>query len=150
MALNHEMEKQSLQPDKGKAAALSRFGGKSGNLFVGLQSTLDSELKMLGRLHDYKTFLDAYAMARECFDNINIDLISGLPGQRPEDFALTLDRVTALEPEHISAYSLILEEGTPLEKEVSSGQLSRPDEETDRQIYALTAQKLLISGYKKV
>ena len=118
-------------------------------LSVGLQSTLDSELKMLGRLHDYKTFLDAYAMARECFDNINIDLISGLPGQRPEDFALTLDRVTALEPEHISAYSLILEEGTPLEKEVSSGQLSRPDEETDRQIYALTAQKLLISGYKR-
>ncbi len=118
-------------------------------LSVGLQSTLDSELKMLGRLHDYKTFLDAYAMARECFDNINIDLISGLPGQRPEDFALTLDRVTALEPEHISAYSLILEEGTPLEKEVSSGRLSRPDEETDRQIYALTAQKLLISGYKR-
>ena len=62
-----------------------------------------------------KTFLDAYAMARECFDNINIDLISA-SRQRPEDFALTLDRVTALEPEHISAYSLILEEGTPLKK----------------------------------
>ncbi|MDE6214288.1 MAG: radical SAM protein, partial [Lachnospiraceae bacterium] len=82
---------------------------------IGLQSTDDEELARIGRIHDYAAFLETYRLAREAgFQNINIDLMAGLPGQSVDSYRRTLERVTALEPEHISAYSLILEEGTPL------------------------------------
>lgn len=83
-------------------------------LSMGLQSADDTELQILGRIHDYRGFLDNYRLARsEGFDNINIDLISGLPGQSCADWEKTLRTVAELEPEHISAYSLIIEPGTP-------------------------------------
>jgi oxygen-independent coproporphyrinogen-3 oxidase len=85
-------------------------------LSIGLQSAKEQELAMLGRIHSYEQFLEAYFTAREIgFLNINVDLMSGLPGQTTEDYLYSLEKVTALmpPPEHISAYSLIIEEGTP-------------------------------------
>ena len=83
-------------------------------LSIGLQSTEEQELKYLGRIHTYEEFLHGFQMAREAgFDNINIDLMSAVPYQTLESWNRTLDRVLALRPEHISAYSLIVEEGTP-------------------------------------
>ena len=82
-------------------------------LSIGLQSTDDQELKMLGRIHTYKDFLDTYTLAREVgFQNINVDLMSGIPFQTLGGWEDTLKKVAELGPEHISAYSLIIEEGT--------------------------------------
>ncbi|MBD5453300.1 MAG: radical SAM protein, partial [Lachnospiraceae bacterium] len=79
-------------------------------LSIGLQSADDKELKLLGRIHDYKTFCQTYEMARKAgFDNINIDIMSAIPGQTMYSYQRTLERVLLLEPEHISAYSMILE-----------------------------------------
>ena len=83
-------------------------------LSIGLQSADDRELKMLGRIHTFEAFLDTWRIVRRAgFDNVNIDLISALPGQTPEGWEKTLRTVAELDPEHISAYSLIVEEGTP-------------------------------------
>ncbi len=119
----------------------------------GLQSTLDHELKLLGRVHDYRQFVENYNLARGLgFPNINVDLMSALPGQTLKDWEETLKRVAELNPEHISAYSLIIEEGTPFyerygEGRPDSGQL--PDEETDRLMYARTGEILREYGYHR-
>jgi oxygen-independent coproporphyrinogen-3 oxidase len=82
---------------------------------LGLQSIHENELKMLGRIHSYSEFLDTYRLCRESgIDNINVDLMYGLPEQTAESFEKTLQEVISLSPEHISVYGLILEEGTPL------------------------------------
>lgn len=83
-------------------------------LSIGLQSANNEELKMLGRIHTYEQFLKTYELARNAgYTNINVDLMSGLPHQSAESFADTLQKVIRLKPEHISAYSLIIEKGTP-------------------------------------
>ena len=83
-------------------------------LSIGLQSANDRELKALGRIHTWGEFLNSFKLAREAgFSNINVDLMSALPGQTPQAWMDTLKKTAALEPEHISAYSLIIEEGTP-------------------------------------
>ena len=83
-------------------------------LSIGLQSADDRELKMLGRIHTYQDFLETYVLARKAgFGNINVDLISAVPGQTEKAWEKTLRTVAELGPEHISAYSLIIEEGTP-------------------------------------
>ena len=84
-------------------------------LSIGLQSTEEEQLKRLGRIHTYKKFLESYALAREVgFENINVDLMSALPFQTKEEWEETLRKIVNLnpKPEHISAYSLIIEEGT--------------------------------------
>lgn len=89
-----------------KAAGINR-------LSIGLQSTVDAELRILGRIHTYKEFLENFENARKAgFSNINVDLMSGIPGQTPDSCKKSLKRAVELEPEHISSYSLILEEGT--------------------------------------
>lgn len=81
-------------------------------LSIGLQSADDKELAILGRIHTYRDFVETYQAARNAgFDNINVDLMSAVPGQTMESYRETLKKVTALKPEHISAYSLIIEEG---------------------------------------
>lgn len=118
-------------------------------LSMGLQSADDSCLHLLGRIHTWEEFLKSYELARKAgFENINIDLMSGLPGQTIEIYKKTLEKVMALRPEHISAYSLILEEGTPFgeSKEI---QKKIPDEETDREMYQLTKDVLLENGYER-
>ena len=88
-----------------KAAGVNR-------LSIGLQSAQNEELKMLGRIHTFEEFLETWKLIEQAgFKNRNIDLMSALPGQTIESYEDTLSKVLALEPEHISAYSLILEEG---------------------------------------
>ena len=112
----------------------------------GLQSVNEEELKMLGRIHDYDAFINSYYLARKIgFDNINIDLMSAIPGQTPESFRHTLEEVISLAPEHISGYSLIIEEGTPFYDKYH-GQ-SPIDEDTDRQLYEMTHEMLTSAGY---
>lgn len=116
-------------------------------LSIGLQSTDESLLKTLGRIHNFRQFTENYKMARAFgFDNINIDLISSLPGQTLSDWITTLDRVVALKPDHISAYSLIIEEGTPFSKNEDILE-SLPGEDTDREIYEVTKKILSDHGY---
>ena len=115
-------------------------------LSIGLQSIHENELKKLGRIHNFEDFLDSYELARECgIDNINIDLMYGIPEQTVESFAKTLDTVTALSPEHLSVYGLILEEGTPFFEMKDSLPIPREDEECD--MYYLAAHRLSALGY---
>lgn len=120
-------------------------------LSFGLQSVNDEELKALGRIHTYKDFLKSYEIALKAgFDNINVDLMSALPGQTVESWKKTLRAVTMLKTAHISAYSLIIEEGTPLSEMVSSGMVNNlPDEDTEREIYAVTKEVLEKAGYHR-
>ena len=107
-------------------------------LSFGLQSANDRELKLLGRIHTWAEFLESFHLARECgFTNINIDLMSALPGQTRESWKDTLKRVTDLNPEHISAYSLIIEDGTPFGEKYGSeeGRKLLPDEDSEREMY---------------
>lgn len=118
-------------------------------LSLGLQSTDNNELKLLGRIHTYEDFLHTYDDARKAgFNNINIDLISALPSQTPESWIKTLEKVTALTPEHISAYSLIVEEGTPLYDKLDEFP-PLPDEECDRLMYQETKRILSEKGYER-
>ena len=99
-------------------------------LSLGLQSADDRLLKAVGRIHTYEQFLTAYGAARDAgFQNINVDLMHGLPGQTQADYLDTLQKVCDLGPEHISAYALILEEGTPLYTRVREGEVTLPDED---------------------
>lgn len=117
-------------------------------LSIGLQTADDDELRTLGRIHDYHTFLSAYELARKFgFRNINIDLISAIPGQTYISYRETLKKTLELEPEHISAYSLILEEGTWFYEH--RNELKFPTEEEDRQLYELTQEMLSGCGYHR-
>ena len=117
-------------------------------LSIGLQSAQDAELRLLGRIHDYKTFLNTFELARKAgYHNINIDLMSALPGQTAHSYLDTLCRVMSLSPEHISAYSLILEEGTWFYEHKK--ELEFPDEEQDRLLYELTEKTLSRGGYQR-
>jgi len=118
---------------------------------MGLQSSNDKELEELGRIHRYKDFVDSYELCRfEGFNNINVDIMSGLPGQSLKSYEETLKNVISLNPEHISAYSLIIEEKTPFFDRYSTGKLSNlPDEATERKMYYLTRRILSEAGYEK-
>ena len=127
---------------------------KSGinRLSIGLQSARMEELAVLGRIHSYEQFLEAYFTAREIgFLNINVDLMSGLPMQTTADYLESLEKVTSLvpPPDHISAYSLIIEEGTPFGDAYEKQQLQLPDEETDRAMYEITREFLAQKGYER-
>ena len=121
-------------------------------LSFGLQSANDRELKLLGRIHTWAEFLESFHLARECgFTNINIDLMSALPGQTRESWKDTLKRVTDLSPEHISAYSLIIEDGTPFGEKYGSeeGRKLLPDEDSEREMYHETKRFLRDCGYER-
>ena len=115
-------------------------------LSLGLQSTDAEELKLLGRIHSYEEFLKSYEWSREAgFSNINIDLMFAIPGQTGEAWRQHLYQVAELNPEHISAYSLIIEEGTPFAEQ----NLDLPDEDTEYQMYEDTAEILERYGYRQ-
>lgn len=121
-------------------------------LSFGLQSANDRELKLLGRIHTWAEFLESFHLARECgFTNLNIDLMSALPGQTRESWKDTLNRVTDLDPEHISAYSLIIEDGTPFGEKYGSeeGRKLLPDEDSEREMYHETKRFLKSCGYER-
>ena len=118
-------------------------------LSIGLQSTDDDCLRRLRRIHTFQEFEKNYEQARKSgFQNINIDLMSGLPGQSLRGYEDTLNRVTELKPEHISSYSLIIEEGTPFYKSDSVLQ-QLPDEDTERKMYERTKEILAQQGYER-
>ncbi len=110
----------------------------------GIQSAVDEELKKLGRIHT----AEAFRLARQAgFDNINVDLMSAIPGQTLDSYRMTLRAALALNPQHISAYSLIIEGGTPFYAEY--GENPPVDEDTDRDMYAMTKDLLAQGGYER-
>ncbi len=117
---------------------------------IGLQSTHNSHLKTLGRIHTYEEFLETYVRLRKAgIENINIDLMFGLSNQTIEEWRRTLFDVGQLEPEHISAYGLIIEEDTPFYEQYEKGLLNLPSEEIERDMYHLTKQVLEEKGYHR-
>ena len=120
-------------------------------LSIGLQSTDDNMLKKIGRIHCYKDFLNTYKFAKEAgFDNINVDIMIGLPKQKISDVKNTLEKIINLEPEppkHISVYSLIVEENPPIEKMINEGTLELPNEENERNMYWYVKNFLELNGY---
>lgn len=105
-------------------------------LSIGLQTTNHERLKQIGRIHTYEMFLETYQMAKEVgFTNINVDLMIGLPKQRLKEIETDLENILLLQPNHISIYSLIVEEGTVLEKELREGKLILPEEDLEREMY---------------
>ncbi len=131
--------KQKLEPYK-----------KSGinRISMGLQSTNDALLKQIGRIHNYQEFLEAYQIVKEAgFKNINIDLMIGLPNQTIQDIKETLVELQTLNPNHVSVYSLIVEENTKMEKWIATGELHLLEEELERQMYWYVKNKLEQMGY---
>ena len=125
-------------------AALRRGGFN--RISLGLQSTHESELRALGRIHSFSDFCKTYEAARAAgFSNISADLMSGLPGQTPESWLASIERLCALAPEHISAYGLIVEEGTPFFE--MRDKLHLPDEDAARQMYLEGIEALAAHGY---
>ena len=115
---------------------------------IGLQTTQDELLKKIGRIHDYGQFLETYNLARKVgFKNINVDLMIGLPNQKIMDLKESLNRIIKLQPEHISVYSLIVEEGTPISKKIQSGELALPNENEERNMYWYVKNTLELNGY---
>ena len=137
-----DMEKLSIY----KEAGINRIS-------LGLQSTDNDELKLLGRIHTYEDFLESYEMVRKSgFKNVNIDLMSAIPNQKIKTYEKSLNEIIKLNPEHISSYSLIIEEGTPFFKKYSEDAplfKDLPSEDEDREMYALTSEKLGKSGYER-
>lgn len=132
--------------DGEKLSALRRMG--INRLSLGLQSVHDSELALLGRAHDYGEFLATFGQAREAgFENISVDLMYGIPDQTLESFRASLRTVAALSPEHISAYGLKVEEGTPFFR--MADRLVLPDEDTEFKMYEAMTDILGEYGYAK-
>ena len=117
---------------------------------IGMQSTNNRELKGLGRVHRYEDFLAAYDMVRNAgIDNVNVDIMSAIPYQNVNSYEETLNRVINLRPEHISSYSLIIEEGTPFYEMEEKGGLILPNEEDERYMYHMTKEILQAAGYSR-
>ena len=130
--------------DKEKLLTYKRIG--INRLSIGLQSTDDKMLSVLGRIHTYLDFLETYTLARNVgFDNISIDLMFGLPGQSKEEFLKTLLSAISLNTEHISVYLLKIEENTPFGKIKDS--LSLPDDDTEYETYLEMCDLLSKNGY---
>lgn len=116
---------------------------------IGLQTTNDELLKQIGRIHNYEQFLETYKLAKKVgFKNINVDLMLGLPNQRIIDLKESLENVLKLAPKHISVYSLIVEEGTPIANKIENGKLKLPDDELERNMYWYVKNTLELNGYK--
>ena len=133
--------------DREKADIYRRCG--INRISFGLQSAHDDESKMLGRIHTFAEFKESILIAREAgFGNINVDLMSALPGQTIEKYQSTLEKVLTCNPEHISAYSLIIEERTYLHDHLMKEYPKLPDEDTEREMYYLTERVLADAGYE--
>ena len=117
-------------------------------LSIGLQETNNELLKSLGRIHTYEEFLETYNLARKIgFKNINVDLMIGLPNQSIQEIKESLNKVIALSPEHISVYSLILEESTKIYEKYKNNEIELPDEDLERNMYWYVKNTLENNGY---
>lgn len=127
----------------------ARTGGVT-RLSLGMQAAQDSLLRMLGRIHCRNEVRKSVGLAREAgFDNLNLDLMFGLPGQTLSDWQETLSEALSLAPEHISAYGLIPEEGTPLFQDLESGLLTLPEPEAEREMYDVLLRTLHFAGFEQ-
>lgn len=127
----------TLDPEKLRLCREAGFN----RISIGCQSADNRELRRLGRIHTWEEFLEGFRQAREAgFSNINVDLMSGIPGQTLVSWETSLRKTAELGPEHISAYSLILEEGTPFYE--NREKLDLPDEDTERRMYERTGEIL--------
>lgn len=134
--------------DKKKLIVLKNGGVN--RLSIGVQSFNDDELKQIGRIHTAEDAYNTVCMAKNMgFDNINLDLMSALPFQTEEKLMYSLKKAVSLNPTHISCYSLIIEDGTPLEKRYSRGEVTIPNEVDDRAMYRLVCGYLEQNGYKQ-
>ncbi|WP_203227630.1 radical SAM family heme chaperone HemW [Calorimonas adulescens] len=132
--------------DRDKLSLLRDLGVN--RLSFGVQSMDDRLLKILGRIHDVCDFMENFNEAKKLgFDNINVDLMFGIPGQALYGWIKTLEEVVSLQPEHISCYGLMIEEGTPYYKMYKDNRLSLPDEDTEREMYWKAVQMLESNGY---
>ena len=118
-------------------------------LSIGLQSTKNQLLKQIGRIHTFEEFLFSYNLAKKIgFQNINVDLMLGLPNQTLEDLEDSLKQIIKIAPEHISLYSLIVEKNTQIEKMINNGDIMLPEEELERNMYWKTKEILEKNNYK--
>jgi oxygen-independent coproporphyrinogen-3 oxidase len=132
--------------DRSRFATLRRLGVN--RLSLGVQSFAAEELRFLGRIHDADDAVAAVTLARQMgFTNLNLDFIFGLPGQRASTWAQTLERALDLAPEHLSLYSLTVEEGTPLATWVAQGRVPPPDPDLAADLYELACERLEQAGY---
>jgi len=119
-------------------------------LSMGLQAVQDDHLKSIGRIHTYNEFEKNYKEAIEVgFENINVDLMYALPNQKPGEWKESLEKIVKLNPSHISAYSLILEEGTKLYDMYEDNEFEMTDEDTDIDMYNYTINYLKENGYNQ-
>ena len=141
-----EANPKTLSPEKIKVLLSNGVN----RLSLGVQSFVDQELKTIGRIHDAKTAYTTVCMARDLgFNNINLDLMMALPGQTLKSLRQTVETALSLKPEHLSCYSLILEEGTPLYKQYQEGKVTLPKEDTDREMYHFICKRLKENGYEQ-
>lgn len=134
--------------DEPKLEALREMGFD--RISIGVQSLQDNELRALGRIHTAEQAVEAVRAAKQAgFQRINADLMSGIPCQTEESFGKTLDTILQLGLSHISVYSLILEEGTPLARLVEEGSVQLPDEEASFNMYEMTTDVLAKAGLQR-
>ena len=141
----------SLEANPGTVSVEKLLGYREAGfnrISFGVQSFQDAELQFLGRIHSSREAVEALDMARAAgFGNINLDLIFGLPGQTAASWEATLEQAVILDPEHLSLYSLTIEEGTPLHQQVKSGQVAALDDDLAADMYQLAEEKLAAAGY---
>ena len=131
-----------------KLEVMKKYGVN--RISMGLQAKQDNLLKGLGRIHNYKTFKENFLLAKKVgFNNINVDLMFGLPNQRLNEWEETLREIISLEPAHISAYSLIIEEGTAFYNLYENDKLKLPTEEEERKMYHLAKEILEENGFNQ-
>ena len=144
--LEYSMECNPGTVNEDKLKIMKKYG--INRISFGLQSCNDQLLKKIGRIHTFKEFLENYNLARKIgFNNINIDLMYGLPNLTIQDWKNTLEKICELKPEHISAYSLIIEEGTAFYKLYEKDKLELPSEDDERVMDKLTKDILKSNGY---
>lgn len=147
----NEYAEKSIECNPGtinrKKLEIMKLGGIN-RLSFGLQTIKNELLKKIGRIHSYEEFKENYSLAREIgFENINVDMMFGLPEQSLNDWLIGLEEIINLEPEHISSYSLIIEEGTAFNKLYEDGKLLLPTEDEERDMYRRGKELLVSKGY---
>lgn len=133
--------------DRAYLSAIRELGVN--RLSFGVQSAVSAELRLLDRIHDFDTVIDAVEAARGAgFDNINLDLIYGVPGQSEASWARSVEAVLALAPEHLSFYCLTIEDGTPMARWLDTGKMAAPDPDLAADQYRLACDRLAAAGYE--
>ncbi|MDO4534271.1 MAG: radical SAM family heme chaperone HemW [Clostridium perfringens] len=146
--IEYSMECNPGSLNEEKLKVMKQFG--INRISIGLQGVQNRLLKSIGRIHDFEDFKNNFNLAREYgFNNINVDLIFALPDQSLEEWKETLETICKMKPEHISAYSLIIEEGTAFYTLYEKGKISLPEEDLERDMYNIGKKILKDNGYNQ-